>query len=257
MSLAGRELTAYKLSTPNIDSKFAVIVTGGIHGNEYMGLVAQFPLEFAKMQSVKNYMALGGVVYFVPKINPDGVMQGARANTEGLDLNRTFIDKYLSEKRESAELSTWFDNEINSHGLKLVMAMDYHCCNGSLIYPEVSAERPTVGKVFYEQSFEKMAQLMKQEVNQNYRTGVTKEMFGYETRGTLKDYWFQKYGTLSFTFEGISPHEESKKLTSHLNWWSKIFGELSDITQNKLAFISPEWTNKPTRENARRSAHSE
>lgn len=256
-SLAGRKLVAYKLSEPKLDSRFAVMITGGVHGNEYMGLVAQFPHEFSKMKSVKAYMNMGGVVYFVPKINPDGVMEGSRANGEGLDLNRTFLKEYLSSKRESAELSKWFEREVNDKGLKLVMAMDYHCCNGSLIYPEIAPDRPSVKKVFYEQSFSKMAELMKAEVNKSYRTGVTKKMFGYETRGTLKDYWFHKYGTLSFTFEGISPREEAKNLPGHLNWWNKIFAELSSITQDHIAYISPEWATMPTEENVRRSVHSE
>ncbi len=256
-SLGGRKLVAYKLSDKKLTPRFAVMITGGVHGNEYMGLVAQFPHEFAKMQSVKNYIAMGGVVYFVPKINPDGVMEGARANGEGLDLNRTFLKEYFSEKRESAELSRWFEKEASEKGLKLVMAMDYHCCNGSLIYPEISPDRPGVKKVFYEQSFAKMAELMKKEVNGAYRTGVTKEMFGYETRGTLKDYWFHRYGTLSFTFEGISPREESKNVAAHLSWWNQIFSELSTITQDKIAYISPEWATLPTEESARRSAHSE
>lgn len=256
-SLGGRDLIAYKLSAPKTDSRLAVMITGGVHGNEYMGLVAQFPHEFAKMQTVKTFLAMGGVVYFVPKINPDGVMDGARANGEGLDLNRTFLKEYLSEKRESAQLSKWFEREADQQNLKLVMAMDYHCCNGSLIYPEISPEGPSVKKLFYEQSFAKMATLMKAEVNEGYRTGVTKEMFGYKTRGTLKDYWFQKYGTLSFTFEGISPREESRNLSNHLNWWEKIFGELTTISHDRLAYISPEWTTVPTGESGSRSAHSE
>lgn len=243
MSLQGEKLSAFKLFDAEVKTseRYAVMITGGLHGNEYMGLVRKFPHHFSKLESVQKFLSLGGIIYFVPMINPDGVKNRGRSNTEGLDLNRTFLSEYYSERRESSQLSDWFEKEVNEVGLKLVFSMDYHCCKGALIYPEVSAQTWNSKRSFYESIFAKTATHMKSELDSNYNSGVTKEIFGYETRGTLKDYWFQKYGTISFTFEGSSPSQEIRKISRHVSWWDKVFGEITSLSQQSVAMISPEW----------------
>lgn len=242
-SLGGEKLTAIKLFDADVEVKhrYGVMITGGLHGNEYMGLVGKFPKLFAQLETVQKFLGQGGVVYFVPMINPDGVKNRGRTNSEGLDLNRTFLSEYLSGKRESSELSDWFEGQARDENVKLLLSMDYHCCKGSLIYPQITEQTWQSKREFYQSIFNKTATHMKTELDTEYVSGVTKDIFGYETRGTLKDYWFQKYGTVSFTFEGSSPDKEIKKLSGHIKWWNKIFAELGALPDQSIAMLAPEW----------------
>jgi murein peptide amidase A len=60
-----------------------VLVIGCIHGNETAGLEIAEKLDGIPPPS--------GELVVVPKLNPDGLAVGSRANANGVDLNRNFV----------------------------------------------------------------------------------------------------------------------------------------------------------------------
>ncbi|MCO4756085.1 MAG: succinylglutamate desuccinylase/aspartoacylase family protein [Bacteriovoracaceae bacterium] len=217
----------------------AVIVTGGVHGNEYMGLVkgiAQKVDENGK--GFKEFFTSGGVVYFFPEVNPDGVVKKNRFNNHGMDLNRDFKIGRKPSQSETAQFVDFLEKDLDRFHARLILAMDYHCCARSLIYPEIKK-----GNGFYKEQFNKIVTLMKTHVDPEYVSGVTKDIFGHATHGTLKGYWYKKFGALSFTYEGSDPKEEFKKFNGHMSWWKDLMGVVVDVYDNRLAELTPEIQN--------------
>lgn len=235
---AGQELYAYRVfkADRKMPMRPAVIITGGIHGNEHMGLVSGMVDKLnAQEEGFKEFFEAGGIAYLIPELNPGGVAARNRYNPQGVDLNRDFAMDRRPSQSESSKLLDFLETDMETFGARPILAMDYHCCSKSLIYPKVKGK-----DTFYKQQFEKIVGHMKENVDKEYKSGLTKDIFGYETHGTLKGYWFKKYGALSFTYEGTSPKEEIKKLAGHHNWWKKIMGVVVDIYDNKLAMLRPQ-----------------
>lgn len=234
----GQDMYAYRVFKEgrNIPMRPAVIITGGIHGNEHMGLVSGMVEKLNDHEEgFKEFFEAGGVAYLIPELNPGGVASRNRYNPQGVDLNRDFKMDRRPSQSESSKLLDFLETDLETFGARPILAMDYHCCSKSLIYPEIDGD-----DVFYKQQFEKIVGLMKEHVDSEYKSGLTKDIFGYETHGTLKGYWFKKYGALSFTYEGSTPGEEIKKLSGHHQWWKKILGVVVDIYDNKLAMLRPQ-----------------
>lgn len=66
-----------------------VLILGGVHGDEREGVVAALGLlrEFQKSFNYKLQVTL------VPRFNEEGVLQGTRMNSRGVDLNRNLPTK--------------------------------------------------------------------------------------------------------------------------------------------------------------------
>lgn len=214
----------------------AVLLTGGIHGNEHMGIVEGIADKLnPEDKGFKEFFEAGGVVWFFPEINPNGVEHRNRYNPKGVDLNRDFKLGRKPSQTESAQMLDFLERELDEFGARPILAMDYHCCSTSLIYPKTSKKNS-----FYQGEFDKVVKLMQTHVDSSYKAGLTKDIFGYETHGTLKAYWFKKYGALSFTYEGAHPTEEKKKLSGHYEWWKDIMSNVTSIYHNDLAKLTPQ-----------------
>lgn len=61
-----------------------IMILGGVHGDEYEGVVAAEGLLAALME--KNSFQLN--ITLLPRLNPDGVLFRTRGNGKGVDLNR-------------------------------------------------------------------------------------------------------------------------------------------------------------------------
>src|SRR5690606_17491760 len=120
-----------------------------------------------------------------------------RYSSFGTDLNRDFRVSRL-QMQETHQLSKWVESELKQLEAQLVLAVDYHCCVGALLYPDSEeSQAPELFKRYY-QEITSMAQ---SSISSKITSGVTKDFFEKETFGTLKDYWFKKYAAISFTFE--------------------------------------------------------
>jgi protein MpaA len=85
LSAEGRPIDGYWLGAPNAS---AVIVVGGIHGRPEINssdLVWRLLDHFAEL-GVPPHVS----VLFVPEANPDGIAEGTRELTDGVDPNRNF-----------------------------------------------------------------------------------------------------------------------------------------------------------------------
>jgi hypothetical protein len=234
-SSEGRALRALRLAAPGQTPRAArpaVLITGATHGNEYLNIEDRLgPWLLAHRDDragVARFFAAGGVLLIVPVVNPDGYAAGTRENARGADLNRDFDVLPLGEthfhESESLALARWLDAELAAERLQLLVTVDYHCCDGALLYPWSHADQalPAADQA----RFEKIAALMRRDVDAGYNAGNTAQILGYTARGTSKDYYYARYHALAFTFEGAYK-EEPAKFARHAAWWADVLGTLA------------------------------
>lgn len=204
------------------------IITGATHGNEYLHIADRLPRKLIENSQggFYNYLAQNGALLIVPIVNPDGYESRRRRNMNGIDLNRDFPNRLINLKGltqpETKTYVQWVNNFVTQSQAQLDIVVDYHCCDGSLLYPfGYTSER--INKTDLDRHIF-VAELMQAQFPR-YRHGITGELLGYFPRGTTKDYWYLDYGALSFTFEG-EYRREHKKLAQHEQWWSDIFNFL-------------------------------
>lgn len=144
-SLEGRDLLALKIKAKqyNIPKAPLILITGAIHGDEYLNIsdrLAQwFLYDGLKTQVVQSFINAGGEILIVPVVNPDGYEARRRTNANGIDLNRDFDNLKANFKGftqpESIAMARLVYNEVTSQNLRLAVTMDYHCCSGDMLYP--------------------------------------------------------------------------------------------------------------------------
>jgi hypothetical protein len=210
----------------------AVLISGATHGNEYLHvedrLAGYFLAERERGGGVQRFLAQGGLLYVVPIVNPDGYEAKRRENSRGVDLNRDFDLLPTKEahfrETESRALAEFLAKDFAAQGVQLKLAVDYHCCDGSILYPWAYTDTPLPAEAL--QAHEQVARLMQQDVDPSYSIGPTGPVLGYNPRGTSKDYYYARYGALAFTFEGTY-RDEAKKFPGHTAFWSHILSQLS------------------------------
>lgn len=241
-SFAGEKLVGHSLMfSGNFSNRRVVLVTGGIHGNEYLGIAqgifdqtssGNLSLEFLK------FFEKGGILLVAPKVNPDGIKLGKRHSLLGKDLNRDFNhespDEFL-QQQESHGLAKWVESELQKYNGQLILAMDYHCCAKSLIHPNFSLEKE---QVLYQKITTEIVSSLREVVGADYRLGETKDIFGRTTAGTLKEFWFKKYGTISYTFEGDDPSENASRTAMHMKWWGKILVSINNVSRMEARLLA-------------------
>ena len=106
------------------DVKVPIFIQGGIHGNEYEGVDAEFQLierlattpygADAEVDAVLDHT----VVVFNVIQNPDGRIAGTRTNGNGFDLNRDYLTQSQSEAQASvAIMQEWLPPDVlDLHG---------------------------------------------------------------------------------------------------------------------------------------------
>lgn len=236
-----RPLIAIKISL-NINNnmrtnlkKRAILLTGAIHGNEYLGFEDKLPEWFAsegiKDPDIYSYFQNGGSIYFIPIYNPDGFDRMTRENANNVDLNRDFPIQLTKTpgftQPETLLASQMIEYNLIKNGEKLVFSMDYHCCNRSALYPWSMKGAPPIPRQ-YKIYFDIIGDIMKIIFSKNFRVGNTPDILGYSAIGTSKDYYFERYGTLSFTYEGEAVIEKNK-FEQHLTVLKSILGLIRKI----------------------------
>lgn len=241
-SFAGKELIAYKIfQEGNFSRRLVALLTDGIHGNEYTGVGDDFIKAFTKNKNewgsgLKGFFKDGGVFLIVPRVNPDGVKKGSRYSSLGSDLNRDFNrieDKPFFSQQETFYLDQFVRNELSQKN-QLVLAVDYHCCAKSLLYPPNFSGKTDK---FLEGLYSKMFSSLKEHLGPHYVMKSTKEVFGQTFEGTMKDYWFKEFGTISFTFEGYNPKHDPLQSKKHLEWWDSMLSDISSLSHQTLTYL--------------------
>lgn len=236
-SVAGKTLRLVRIQSPDealeAGNRPGVVISGSTHGNEYLNiedrLAGWFLENRVNSPGLMRFLNAGGVIYVIPILNPDGYESRSRANANGVDLNRDFELVPAGEpnfrEAETKALKQFFDREFTANHVDLRVSVDYHCCDGSMLFPwsYTMDNLPTDILAGHDE----IARLMQEDIDPSYRVGSTGQVLGYNPRGTSKDFYFAKYGALAFTFEG-SYGKEDENFPKHTIWWDHIFSTLID-----------------------------
>lgn len=201
------------------------IITGSTHGNEYLNIADRLPNLFLNNtpESIRQYIHNNGAIFILPVLNPDGYDNRRRRNSHNVDLNRDFPNELIElpglSQPETNQYVQWVSTLLNRTQARLDIVVDYHCCDGSLLYPFGFTDQRIDTVDLQRHIF--IAELMQKQFP-TYAHGITGERLGYFPRGTTKDFWYLEYNALGFTFEG-QVYAESNKLNQHYLWWSDIF----------------------------------
>lgn len=201
--------------------KSLVLVTGAIHGNEYLNLVDRLPQKLVEhpSQELLQYLDRGGAVFFIPVMNPDGYLADQRFNANYRDLNRDFSNpkgNLSFYEPESRGLRDWVRKFLKENSSHLKITVDYHCCHqGALLTPPEKDKRHDLVYSYLTQAFK----------DSRIPYGTSKQILGDTPIGTSKDYWHYYYGATAFTYEGRY-QEEQEFLPEHVQWWNLIFSNL-------------------------------
>jgi len=210
-------------------SRPAVLITGSIHGNEYLSIADRLPESLLKASdlygSINQYVMKGGVVMFVPIVNPDGYEARKRHNAKGADLNRDWDVPPAGHKGfkqvETRLLANHIESIVTKRNLRLKVAVEYHCCIGALLYPWSYTRKPIpTPDLTKHKQIGKLADPFL-----NIAVGTTPQILGYTPLGTAKDYYYAKYKALAFTYEGRRKNEKAY-LKEHVQWWEEILDTL-------------------------------
>jgi predicted deacylase len=173
---------------------------------------------------VADFIDAGGALVFIPVVNPDGYARQDRYNAEGLDLNR-----HWNESEQSKETRAWKKGldglSEGAPSFRYVYSIDYHCCRSVALIPE-TVERD----LSHQPRVEKLRAFFKKVFR--IPVGNTENLLGYASQGTLKDYLWEKFGTLSVTYEGTAYHEP-KQWNLHKRLWKKLMAESLDAFKQK------------------------
>lgn len=234
-SVAGQPLIAIRLGDQRSDSQSsrpAMLVTGVTHGHEYMNIVDQLPAwALSKQQPLKSYFDEGGLFYIVPIFNPDGYQANDRYNKNKVDLNRDFdilpINTPKLTQPETKYFADFLEREITKQNAKLHYAISYHCCGRG----ETGKGWGDIAELGYPWAYTKIAlpenelkryetvseQIKKVFDNKNILIDSWANIL-YKAQGVASDYYYAKYGALSFVFEGMEGFEK-QRIEKHFEMW--------------------------------------
>lgn len=225
-SVEGRVQTGVLIKSPNIVNTKMVLVTGAIHGHEYLNIADRLLFKFAdkNIEAFQNFLNQGGSFFVLPIHNVDGYELGKRRNQNRKDLNRDFPNSIIGHightQPESTNLSHWVNQYLDTNNVELRFVMDYHCCLGSLLYPIAYSETERLPPMDLEDHL-KIVNLMYNHFSQRYSYGTPMETIGYTATGTTLDYWYLTRNALTFTFEGQYKIEDDN-LEKHNLWFQEI-----------------------------------
>ncbi len=228
-SIEKRPLLAIKITSPvapTAGKRQAIVITGNIHGNEYLNIEDRLPLWFLqeaqKSSQVSRFLNQGGIIYVIPIVNPDGYANRERENAIGADLNRDLpveaMNHYGPLETETQALVHFFQTQFSRKPIQMKLSVDYHCCASALIRswglgslpmpPERLMNYNRVGHLFLE-------------LFPSYRYGDTISIMNYFAIGTLNDWLFDQYGSVAFAYEG-EEKTESGNFTKHTMFWDEV-----------------------------------
>ena len=210
----------------------AILITGGIHGDEYLGFEHQLPEWFLSSMDtqaeLRDFFSSGGRVFVIPIQNPDGFIDDTRTNAFGRDLNREFPISKRETEPEVKAVTSWVARTIGKKKRSLALSMDYHCCTGALLYPTFLRGRGPAA-LPSPTPFLKVGAVLRDVIHKTvgglFRVGTSLEILGYQATGTAKDYFSEHYRSLSLTFEGQP--DARNALHAQKKLWAEILGKLN------------------------------
>ena len=231
-SRRGNTLTALLFEPKDTLVRKFAIVTGAIHGNEYMNIVDRLSeaLISSPSNTLKEFISTGGALLVVPIVNPDGYDRRRRGNSRRVDLNRDWPNSVTTvpaqfEEPETIALAKWIDNYLKENPMtKLDFVMDYHCCVDGMLLKPWGYQKGTYISESEDQRFDYFIDPMLKYFPKPGKVGTPPDLL-YEAQGTTLDYWYAQYGAISLTYEGTRRREKDY-LQYHVLWWEDILRAL-------------------------------
>lgn len=224
----------------------SLLMSGSTHGNEYLNIEDRLPEEILKRAgkrgAVGQFLDNGGAFVFIPILNPDGYESRSRENAHGVDLNRDWDVPPANFKgfkeKETRLLAEELEVLRAQHNLKYEITVDYHCCIGALLHPWSFKEDWTISKDQISR-FQEVGAMVTRHLKVN--VGTTGQILGYHPSGTTKDYYFQRYQALSFTYEG-KHREEANYFPQHIAWWEEMINMVNGALTKPFvtAWLTPQ-----------------
>jgi hypothetical protein len=118
-------------------------------------------------------------------------------------------------------------NQFQNGQQKLLITMDYHCCIGAALYPWSFRPAPKL-PAEHLALLQNYGKIIKGVFGADFKVGTTPDVLGYSAIGTSKDYYYENYGAMSFTYEGEETVEKNK-LNQHIQMWRGLiqYGQLT------------------------------
>ena len=163
------------------------------------------------------------------KPSPDGYEDHVRLNRHGVDLNRDFPN-LLADKNdgftqpETQAIGQFLESEKAKQN-HLELSVDYHCCQGSILYPWARQPADQHPPQDFATLQEIARKVMKANLGEQYLEGTPGNVMGYEPANTSMDYLNVKYGTLTFAIEGIQS-SENLQIEKHVKMWDAILARV-------------------------------
>lgn len=231
----GKNLNLFRIAQNGEEEsahKKAVYISGATHGNENLHIADRLPrylLEHRQeLPNFQRFLAAGGTLYIVPIFNPDGYEDRVRTNANELDLNRDFPLRWKGHEgftqAETRSFVDYLKKDLSENGLNLAMTLDYHCCASALLYPwSFAGERIPRNDL---QAHAAIGEIMRRALGRTYRHGANDDILRSTRLGTSKDYYYETFHSLSFTFEGKKGAEQFN-FANHVAMWEAIFEYLN------------------------------
>ena len=209
----------------DFSTRTALLMTGNMHGGEYLQVEDRLPLELMNRRSkegvFRRFFDRGGAIVAVPVVNPDGYDSRSRGNSLGKDLNRDWPLPYHKiagfHEVETSALARALDALTGSPTrFDFRVTVDYHCCLGAVLYPWSNGQVLPPPELARHHALAQLASNLL-----NVEIGTTGQLLGYSPLGTAKDCYYEHFGATSFTFEGRE-RVEKNYLSQHLAWWETL-----------------------------------
>ncbi len=233
----GKDLNLFRIAESNfaespILPRKAVYISGATHGNENLHIADRLPRYLLenkeRLPNFQRFLAVGGTLYIVPIFNPDAYEDKKRTNANGLDLNRDFPLRWKGHEgftqAETRQFVDYLKKDLSENRLNLAMTLDYHCCASALLYPWSFAGERIPRRDFIAHSA--IGEIMRSAMGPTYRHGANDDILRNTRLGTSKDYYYETFHSLSFTFEGKKGAEQFN-FPKHVEMWESIFKHLN------------------------------
>lgn len=229
----GRPLLVIRIAFPTqyrtrLAHNPAILISGSTHGDEYLNIEDRLPEWFLKEgihdPAIQPFFQAGGMLYIVPIFNPDGYDARQRGNSTGQDLNRDFTVRQANftgfRQIETKAVRDLIATQLKAYQQHLVLTMDYHCCIGAALYPWSFDPSPSVPADVLAR-FQAAGKVIKAAFGSQFPVGRTPDILGYDAIGTSKDFYYESFGALSFTYEGEYAKEKNK-FPLHTQMWKGL-----------------------------------
>ena len=214
-SVEGRSLMFAKITAPAKLNNLAMSqrpefkYVANMHGDEIVGreLMVKFIEDLAKNYGTDSRITklLDSVqIYIMPSMNPDGAMKRVRANSNGVDLNRSFpdfttVDNQNTLGKREPEILAMMKFQSQHH---FKLSANFHGGAEVVNYPfDTEADVFPLDNLVQNMSLNYSRKIPYLWNSTEFEHGITNGYKWYEVDGGMQDWSYHWYGDLQLTIE--------------------------------------------------------